>query len=227
MFTVFAPRAAVFAACCLTLATSTPAAQTAGTFVPARRISGALPSTPSPNVIGWIEETLEVVVDATGRVGGMTPLRASPLPSDPLVPAVSDWRFRPAVDQGRMVPSRVLVAAVFRPPQLYNTPTQGDPPVDLARPSGEVPFPVATAAPPYPPLAVGNGVVLVEVLVGLDGRIREPRIVTAASGFDPPALDAAGRWSFRPARRNGHAVEVYAYLLFGFRQPVGAAPAKP
>jgi TonB family protein len=227
VFTLFASRAAIFGACCLSLATPAPTAQAADTFAPARRISGALPSTPSPNVIAWIEETLEVVVDATGRVAGMTPLRASPLPSDPLVPAVTDWRFRPAVDQGGAVPSRVLVAAIFRPPQLYNTPTLGEPPVDLAPPSGEVPFPVATSAPPYPPLAVGNGVVLVEVLVGLDGRVREPRIVTAASGFDPPALDAAGRWSFRPARRNGRAVEVYAYLLFGFRQPVGAPSVKP
>jgi TonB family protein len=227
MFTLFARRAAVFGVCCLALATPALAAQTTDTFVSARRLSGALPSTPSPRVIGWIEETLEIVVDATGRVAGTTPLRASPLPADPLVPAVTGWRFRPAVEQGRAVPSRVLVAAVFRPPQLYNTPTLGEPPVDRAPPSGEVPFPISTAAPPYPPLAVGDGVVLVEVRVGLDGRVREPRVVTAASGFDPPALDAAGRWAFRPARRNGRAVEAYAYLLFGFRQPVGAAPAKP
>jgi TonB family protein len=227
MFPVFARPATAFAVCCLTFATATASAQSADAFVPARRLSGSLPSTPSPNVIAWIEESLEVVVDATGRVAGMTPLRASPLPADPLVPAVTDWRFRPAADRGRMVPSRVFVAAVFRPPQLHNTPTLGEPPVDLAMPSSEIPYPIATAAPPYPPLAVGDGVVLVEVLVGPGGRAREPRIVSAASGFDPAALDAAGRWSFRPARRNGRAVDVYAYLLFGFRQPVGTAPVKP
>jgi hypothetical protein len=211
----------------IVLGTTTVFGQAAETFVPARRLSGSMPTTPPPNVIGWIEETLEVAVDATGRVAQMTPLRASPLPADPIAPAVNSWRFRPAVNQGGAVPSRVLVAAIFRPPQLLNTPTGGDPPVDLARPSGEIPFPTATAAPPYPPVAVGDGVVLVEVLVGVDGRVREPRIVTAASGFDLAAIDAAGRWSFRAAQRTSRAVAAYAYLLFGFRQPVGAPALKP
>jgi TonB family protein len=70
-------------------------------------------------------------------------------------------------------------------------------------------------------------VVLVEALVGVDGRIRQSQVVTEASGFDRAALDATARWSFRPARRNGRAVEAYAYLLFGFRQPTSAGPRKP
>ena len=78
-------------ACCLTLATvasisgsASPAepgpsaAQAGALFVPARLLGGSLPLTPSPNVVGQIEETLQVVVDETGRVAQMTPLRASP-----------------------------------------------------------------------------------------------------------------------------------------------------
>ena len=206
------------------------AGQAAATFVPARRLSGSLPSTPSPNVVGRIEETLEVVIDATGSVARMNPLRASPLPRDPLAPAVATWRFRPAIDRGAAVPSRVLVAAIFRPPQLDDTPTLGDPPVDLAPPSDEIPFPLVTASPRYPPLAVGEGVVLVEVLVDLDGRVRDMRIIEGASAFGQASLEAAGQWSFRPARRNGTAVQAYTYLVFGFRQPVvagrGSGPPK-
>jgi TonB family protein len=180
-------------------------------------------------VVARIEEILQVAVDVTGGVAQMTPLRASPLPSDLLKPAVAGWRFQPAVDRGRVVPSRVLVAAIFRPPQLDNSPTLGNPPVDLAAPSDEIPFPVATETPVYPPLAVGEGVVLVEVLVGVDGRIRQPRIAAGTGAFDQAALDAVARWSFRPARWNGRAVEVYAYLIFGFRRPVviGPPPSLP
>ena len=200
------------------------AGQAADTFVAARLLTGSVPPTLSPLVLGQIEETLEVVVDATGRVSKMTPLRASPLPSDPLTPSVGTWRFQTAIDGNRAVPSRVLVAAIFRPPQLGNVPTLGTPPVDLATPSDEIPVPIVTELPPYPPLAIGEGVVVVEILVGVDGRVRQPRPFARAAGFDQAALDAASRWSFRPARWNGRAVETYAYLVFGFRQPVVVAP---
>lgn len=75
------------------------AGQAADTFVAARLLAGSVPPTLSPLVVGQIEETLEVVVDATGRISKMTPLRASPLPSDPLTPSVGTWRFQPASDR--------------------------------------------------------------------------------------------------------------------------------
>jgi TonB-like protein len=196
-------------------------AQTAGrAFVPARRLSGSLPVLPSPNVMGWIEERLEVLVDATGRVQGLTPFRATPMPADAIKPALADWRFRPAVDRSRAVESRVLVAAMFRPPQLYDAPTLGTPPADLARPSDEIPFPVESRPPRYPPLGASDAVVLVEVLVGLDGRVREARIISGGPGFHQASLDAARGWLFRPARRDARAVEAYSYLIFGFRRPL-------
>lgn len=198
-------------------------AQAAAAFVPARRLSGSLPALPPPNVTGWIDERLEVVVDAMGRVGGLAPFRSTPMPADPIAPAVADWRFRPAVDRSRAVQSRVLIAAMFRPPQLYDAPTPGTPPTDLATPSDEIPFPVASTPPRYPPLAVSDAVVLVEVLVGLDGRVREARVISGAAGFQQASLDAAQGWLFRPARWNARVVEAYSYLIFGFRRPIATA----
>jgi TonB family protein len=198
------------------------AAQTAvATFVPARRVSGSLPAPPPPNVVGWIDERFEVVVDAMGRIGQLTSLRVTPMPADPIAPVVAEWRFRPAVEGGRAVPSRVLVAAMFRPPHAYDAPTLGTPPADLAAPSDEIPFPVASTPPRYPPMAVGDAVVLVEVLVGLDGRVHEARIISGVPGFNQASLDAAQGWRFRPARRNARVVESYSYLIFAFRVVTG------
>ena len=188
-------------------------------FVPARRVSGSLPATPPPTVIGWIDETLEVAIDATGHVAEVKMLRATQLPTDPLALAVADWRFRPATYGGHAVPSRVLVAAMFRPPQLYDNPTLGAPPVDLAAPSDEIPFPLVNTPPRYPPLAIGDAIVLVEASVTANGRAQRLRIVGGAPTFDRAALDAAIRWSYRPARWNNRVVQAYAYLVFGFRQP--------
>lgn len=192
-------------------------------FVPARRISGSVPVGPPPNVVGWIEGAMELVVGATGHLERTVLLRATPRLSDLLTPAVADWQFLPATDRGRPISSSVLVAAVFRPPVLYNAPAPGDPPVEGAPPSPDIPLPIATPPPLYPPLGVADAVVLVEVFVGADGRVFRAQTIGQTTGFDQAALDAARQWSFRPAQRNGRAVAVYAYLVFGFRRPLAAS----
>ncbi len=122
--------------------------------------------------------------------------------------------------ENRPVASRVLVAALVRPPQLYDNAALGVEPSDFAPAPDEVPSPAAVHRPRYPPRALGDAMVLVEVLVGADGRVREATVVQGAAGFNDEALDAARAWVFRPAHRNGELVAVYAYLAFGFRQPV-------
>src|SRR5258708_17974004 len=134
-------------------------------------------------------------------------------------PPLTAWRFRPAGDRGRPVESHVLVAAMLSPPELNNGPTLGTPAVNLAAPSSDVPVPVATTPPGYPPLGVADAVVLVEVLVGPDGRIQASSVVNGSPGFDDLALSAARAWSFRAPQRNGQPVAAYAYLIFGFRRP--------
>ena len=188
-------------------------------FSAARWISGSVPSLPSPNATGWIDETAELTVDETGRVQSITPLLATPGTSL-IAEAAGDWLFQPAVDRGVKTASHVLVAAIFRPPTSFNNPTQGSPPRTLGAPSPDVPVPVATASPAYPPLAVADAVAIVEVRVGADGAVRTPHLVNSAPGFEAAALGAARRWSFRPARLNGQPVSTLVYLVFGFRRPV-------
>lgn len=191
----------------------------ASDFKPARRLAGSTPSSPSPNTIGWIEESLELAVDATGRVRVAAAAQAAQGPS--LVSrAVADWRFQPATEFGAAVASRVLVAAIFRAPELFDYPTSRKVPVDLAERSSEVPFPTVTIRPRYPPLALADAVAVVEVLVDRDGRVSEARLVSRAPGFESAALTAAREWSFQPAQRNGRPVAAYAYLVFGFRRPL-------
>jgi TonB family protein len=193
-----------------------------GDFTPARQIRGPLPSLPPPNTIGWVDNLLEVAIDAAGTVEAVSVLQQSPLPRDIVTPAIRQWQFRPAEFDRRPVPARLLVAAMFRPPVLFNNPTAGSPPIQINQPSMEIPFPVTTVPPAYPPLAVADGVVALEVQVGVDGDVREIRVVAGAGPFAQASIDAARRWKFRPAMREGVPVAAYAYLVFGFRQPVSA-----
>jgi TonB family protein len=188
-------------------------------FSPAQRLSGTLPSPAPPNSIGWIEEAIELAVDAAGRVTSVTPFQGAE-GSSLVAAAVTDWTFRPALDRGSPVPSRVLVAAIFRPPVLYNEPAPGVAPVTLATPSSDVPVPTEKVAPGYPVRGIADAVVLVEALVGPDGRVHTASVTIGSPGFDDLALTAARGWSFRPARRNGRPVAAFAYLVFGFRRPL-------
>jgi TonB family protein len=189
-------------------------------FVPARRLSGVAPTLPPPTTVGWIEEIVDVAVDASGAVRDVVLLHGTASSPTFLGPAVATWLFRPATMEKQPVPSHVLVAAVIRPAQLFDGPTLGAKPADFAPAPDDVPYPTAVHRPRYPPLAVGNAMVLVEVLVGVDGRVRDASVVHGAAGFNDEALDTAREWVFRPAHRNGELVAVYAYLAFGFRQPV-------
>jgi hypothetical protein len=195
-------------------------------FLPARRIAGPNPALPSVAVVGWIEEILEIGVTGEGGVRQITPLRRSSVAHDLVAPAVMQWRFRPAMDAGQPVPSHVLVAAVFRPPDMYNNATLGEPAITVGVPSADMPFPEASPPPPYPPLDVADAVVVVELAVGWYGQVRRARTVVGVPGFERASLDAARRWIFRPARRNGRNVDSYVYLVFGFRRPLTSGPTR-
>jgi TonB family protein len=63
-------------------------------------------------------------------------------------------------------------------------------------------------------------VVIVELAIDESGAVKGARVVRSGGGFDSAAVDAARQWQFRPAQRAGTPVPSYAYIVFGFRQPV-------
>jgi TonB family protein len=202
--------------CVVLIATTAAAVQ----FTPARRLAGLAPSLPPPTVVGWLEETVDLVVDATGVVRDVVLLHGTTSSPTLIGPTVATWLFRPATEDKRPVGSHVLALALIRPPQLFDGPTLGAQPADFAPAPDQVPYPTAVHRPRYPPLAIGDAVVLVEVLVGIDGRVQDAAVVQGAAGFNDEALETAREWVFRPAHRGGELVSAYAYLAFGFRQPL-------
>lgn len=196
-------------------------------FRPARFSAGPLPL-PPPQVIGWSEVILQATVSAAGVVEKVVALRGTEPLTGIVLPAVEQWRFEPAMLDGERVNAQVLVAAVYRPPALINTPGLGEPPKDLTPPSGQAPFPTVTSPPPYPPNALGDGVVLVEVLVGTTGEVKAATVIrSSGTAFNSSAIQAATKWRFRPALREKVPVPSFAYLIFGFRQPVVVTRPRP
>lgn len=199
---------------------------------PAVYQAGALPDIPFNSMaVGGGEVMLELTVNAAGSVGLVRPLRITPSFAGPLVEATSTWRFAPAEvfltaaerkpgdRDRRAVESRVLVAAMYRPPTL-NSPTLGEPVQNISAATAEVPSPLSTTVPPFPATAYSPGVVMVELRIDPNGTVVASRVIQSAPPFDDAALAAAQQWKFDPARFRGTRSSSHVYVIFGFPRPV-------
>jgi protein TonB len=73
--------------------------------------------------------------------------------------------------------------------------------------------------PKYPRKAFDakiEGTVLVEALLGADGRIKKARVIQSVEGLDEAALEAARKWQFVPALRGGKPVATIIHMPVKF-----------
>jgi len=92
---------------------------------------------------------------------------------------------------------------------------------NVFEPVDELPVGITKIEPEYPGLAREAGVegtVVVRVLVGKDGRVREAFVDPKASVpmLDEAALTAARDWVFKPAITNNHPVAVWVAITMRF-----------
>jgi protein TonB len=83
----------------------------------------------------------------------------------------------------------------------------------------EPPVPLREIRPVYPDFAADAGItgtVLLHVLVGVDGRVEDVRVLHSVPVLNDAAIEAARRWIFRPARVSGRAVRVWVALPMRF-----------
>ena len=81
------------------------------------------------------------------------------------------------------------------------------------RVGGQMPPPtkVKDVPPVYPPIAQSarvQGVVIIETVIGADGRVQGARILRSVPLLDQAALDAVKQWEFTPTLLNGAPVPV-------------------
>lgn len=104
-------------------------------------------------------------------------------------------------------PGTVAPPEVIPPPQDYI-------------PHDEIPVIVHRVVPQYPGIAMNAGIegrVMIQIYVGLDGRVHRAEVVGGGTIFDEAALEAVRRWVFTPAKANGHPVAVWMAVPLVFR----------
>jgi protein TonB len=83
----------------------------------------------------------------------------------------------------------------------------------------EPPRKIKDVAPVYPSAAMAMralGTVVIEAIVGVDGKIREAKVIHSIPQLDHAALEAVRQWEFAPARLNGVAVAAIVTILVTF-----------
>jgi protein TonB len=83
----------------------------------------------------------------------------------------------------------------------------------------KAPTKIKNVDPVYPPIAQSarkEGVVIIELLVGVDGRVKNATILKHEPLLDQAALDAVKQWVYTPTTLNGIPQEVLYNITVAF-----------
>ena len=156
-----------------------------------------------------------------------------------LIDAVRQWQYDPPADG----PIAFDVTFVFLPGTEPRMTAHGAPvvPAGLAgipaappppppppgwgpgavRVGGNVKAPEKTrhVAPIYPPIAQSasvQGVVILEAIIGGDGKVQDARVLRSIPLLDQAAIDAVRQWEFTPTMLNGTPVPLIMTITVQF-----------
>jgi TonB family protein len=99
----------------------------------------------------------------------------------------------------------------------------------MVRVSGAVKAPtqISKVQPVYPPIALSSrvsGVVILEALIGVDGRVSDAKVLRSIPLLDQAALDAVRQWAYTPTLLNGVPVPIVMTVTVTFMLPPPPPP---
>jgi protein TonB len=144
------------------------------------------------------------------------PVEAPPriVPEHPAEPVESQFAVVGGLDEGGGGFGTKIDATPPPPPP----PAQKVP----VRPGGviEEPRKIKYVAPIYPTIALTarrEGTVIIDAIIGEDGRVKQTTVLKSVALLDEAALTAVRQWVFTPTRLNGEPVPVVMTVTVTFR----------
>jgi TonB family protein len=104
-----------------------------------------------------------------------------------------------------------------------------EPPVDLS-PAAAQGLLVKTVPPIYPPLARQariQGTVVLLIVIGKAGEVRDVRLMSGHPMLAPAAIKAVKQWKYQPYQQGGQAIEVATNVSVSFRLPEAGFVSQP
>ena len=158
---------------------------------------------------------LEVIIGVDGKVREGRVTRSVAFLDEAAIEAVRQWEYTPTLLDGKPVPVVMTVTVSFNldkvpfEPPLVVYPWPAAQGAVRAGYTGTVAVPRQTknARPDFPGKARSQGrtggAVLLELLVGTDGKVTDVRVIRSSPLFDNEALKTARKWEFEPTLVNG------------------------
>ena len=191
-----------------------------GTVKPPKQIKRVNPEYPPVALSARLQGVviLETTIGTNGNVSDVRVLRSIPLLDSAAVAAVRQWVYEPTIVNGRAVPVIISVAVEFKlaPPAPVRVGGAIKPPVQTKR-----------VSPPYPPEAQAagvQGVVIMEVSIGADGKVTDVRVLRSIPLLDQAAIDAVRQWEYAPTIVDGTPVPILMTVTLNFALTPAAPP---
>ena len=180
---------------------------------------------------------LETVIGEDGAVREARVLRPAPLLDQAALDAVLQWKYTPTLLNGQPVPVIMTVTVTFsldksaeatvpvQPPQSTTAPekvmTASGIEMVPVRVAGEIKEPrkIKDVAPVYPPVAQAagiQGVVILEVVIDTDGKVKDAQVLRPQPSLADAAVAAVRQWEYTPTLVNGVAVPVIMTVTVTF-----------
>jgi TonB family protein len=160
--------------------------------------------------------SLEGTIKGASRLGEPEARQVAAALVDSALTAVRQWRYDPPFEAPLTFTVDVRLAK--GPEVMEFKPRQEG---DALRVGGDIKAPrkIKDVKPVYPPAAreAGiNGVVIIEVKIGTDGRVEEGHVLKSIPLLDEAALDAVKQWQFEPTLLNGAPVPIMMTVTINF-----------
>ena len=188
---------------------------------------------------------VKLLVDEHGNVEKVDVVRGDPVLAKAAVDAARKWKFQPFIKNGKAikVTGQMPVDFAFRDKIMEkgvsadNTATVdlnaakqippdaatkiGGEPAERIRVSRGVAqgLLIHQVAPVYPPTAREHhveGIVVLQVLIGTDGRVRNLKPLSGPKELIPAAIGAVQQWRYQPYLLNGQPMEVDTQITVNF-----------
>ena len=182
---------------------------------------------------------LKIIVNVDGSVSEVAVLKGPEIFHKAASDAVLQWRFRPAVHEGRVVPVSLLSPIRFSPqtqvtlPPLETVNSRLERAFELGAVVDEEPVIIHSVQPIYPENArdARRSInVLLKFKVNVDGSVSDVLASSVKEGpllklgqrgdpFRQSAVDAISQYRFTPARQDGKPVPVWMTYNIKFKLP--------
>jgi protein TonB len=175
---------------------------------------------------------LEVIIGTDGKVREGRVTRSVAFLDEAAIEAVRQWEYTPTELDGKPVPVVMTVTVSFNldkvpfEPALTVYPWPAAAGAARAGLGGTVSVPRQTknARPDFPAKARSagrtGGAVLLELLIGTDGKVTDVRVIRSSPLFDNEALEAARKWEFEQTLVNGVPMPVVVPATVMFSPPL-------